>query len=509
MDINKSETVITSLKTIFESSSEQSIDTDFSLPDYYPEITKILKIMSDVNILSSQCGDNGVSIGGQVVLTLLYVGSDGQPNSFTHIFPFAKSIDTKDATCGTVTVVPRVGYLNTKAMGPRKVEVHGSIALAISVIKPDDISVLTETDCEGIYTKCSTKQMIEPKGIILKSVFIDDELQIPQTKPTLSKILRSSAVSSISECKTVSGKLVVKGDVDIDILYCPADSGKPLLLSERRGFSQIIDCDYEIEGLNFDVYSSVDSLELHPKTSIDGEVRNIALEVKIGLEVMPYIVVEKCFVTDAFSGKYIADITKKDINCDCVAETINENFVCKKSLDFGVGSISEIYDTWCKISSDHTSYDGNDILSKGQVIVNILGVDGDNEPIFFERPIDFEYRYSIADNGNNFRCRPDISLTAVNNTLTPEGRIDISVELKIKATVYKSERLTAVTNITVDKDNTHPKDNETAVILYFPENETVWEIARKYKTSPEKICEVNAIDNIEDKVSEILLIPNI
>ncbi len=509
MDINKTELVFTSLKNTYDSTSEQSIDTDFTLPDYYPEITKILKVISDVNILSSQCNETGISVGGQVVLTLLYAGGDGKPNSFTHIFPFAKTVETKDASSGTVNVVPRVGYLNTKAMGPRKVEIHGSMSLAISVNRAESISALSSTDCEGVYTKKVNKSVCEPIDIITKGVFIDDDIQISQTKPTVGKILRSSATSTVSECKTVSGKVVVKGDVDIDILYCPADNGKPLLLSERRGFSQILDCETDADSLKFEAYSSVDSLELHPKTSLDGEIRNIAFEAKIGLEVIPYIISEKTFVCDAFSGKYIADIFKKNICCEGIADSINDSFVCKKSLDFGGGSVSEIYDVWCNVSADHTSYDGNDILSKGQVIVNILGVNSDSEPIFFERPIDYEYRYGLLTSGDSFRCKPEIKLATVNSTLTGEGRIEVEAELKIKGTVYKIETASAVIDIKLDKDNTYPKDNETAVVLYFPENESVWEIAEKYKTSPEKICDVNQLDSVDEAVSKILLIPNV
>ena len=71
MEFNKTETVVKSYKTLFESNSEQSVDTDFTLPDYYPEVTKVLKVLPEINILSSQCSESGVSVGGQVVLTLL------------------------------------------------------------------------------------------------------------------------------------------------------------------------------------------------------------------------------------------------------------------------------------------------------------------------------------------------------------------------------------------------------------------------------------------------------
>lgn len=509
MEFNKTEIAIPSVKKLFEVTSEQSVDTDFTLPDYYPEVTKVLKCSPEANILSSQCTDTGISIGGQVVLTLLYAGGDEQPNSFTHIFPFTKTIDSKDVKGGTVSVIPRVGYINTKAVGPRKVEVHGSLALAVTVNGIDDCTVLTTAEGEGIYTRNTEQTLIDPKETVCKGVFIEDEIQIPQSKPTVGKILRSSAKADVNECKYVSGKIVVKGDIDIEILYCPAEHGRPVLLTERRGFSQIIDSDAECDDMGFDVFVRVDSLELHPKTTLDGEVRNIAFEAKVSIEVMPYCTNKKSFITDAFSGKYAADINSAKFNAESIADKIYENYICKKSLDFGGGMLEDIYDLWCKVTVDYATDEGGDILIKGAVIINILGVDSESAPVFYERPVEYEYRYNVGQTADSFRCRPDVSVAAVNYSLGSDGTAEVSVELTIKATVFAVNVITAVSGINIDCDNTLPRDNDTAVILYFPENETVWSIARKYCTSPQKICEANGIESTDEICNDILLIPNV
>lgn len=509
MELNKTETVIPSIKKLFETSCEQSIDTDFTLPDYYPEVTKVLKCITDANILSSQCSESGLSIGGQLVLTLLYAGGDDQPNSFTHVFPFTKLLDTKGVTSGAVSVIPRIGYINTKAVGPRKVEVHGSLALSVTVSGIDGCSVLSSADGEGIYTKTAQQSLVTPMETVCKSAFIEDEIQIPQSKPTVGKILRSCGKATVNECKYISGKIVVKGDVDISILYCPAQPGRPLLITERRGFSQIIDCESDSENMAFDAFARVDSLELHPKTALDGDVRNIAFEVKIGLEVMPYCTETKSFITDAFSGKYTADISMARFNAENVADSINENYVCKKKIEFGTGALNDIFDLWSNVTVDHATDEGGDILIKGAVVISILGTDSESVPVYFERPVEYEYRYNVGQSAPSFRCRPEVSVVAVNYSLDSNGGVDVSVELNIKATVFAVNTVTAVSEIKVDSDNMLPRDNDTAVILYYPENETVWNIARKYRTSPEKICEANGLESSEEVCQKILLIPNV
>ena len=49
MELNISEINFPYRKTVFESNVEQNIDTDFTLPDYYPEIVKVLKCITEIN----------------------------------------------------------------------------------------------------------------------------------------------------------------------------------------------------------------------------------------------------------------------------------------------------------------------------------------------------------------------------------------------------------------------------------------------------------------------------
>ncbi len=509
MESNKIEINIPYHKKLYDASVEQSVDTDFTLPDYYPEIVKVLKCLTEINILSAQCSDLGINIGGQVVLTLLYFGSDDQPNSFTHTVPFTKLIDLDGVGNGNVNVVPRLNYLNTKAIGPRKIEAHGSMALGITVDGILDCSVLSSAEIDGIYTKSSELSFAKFLPIISKSLFVEDEILIPQNKPTVGKILRKCAKASVSECKYTSGKAVVKGELEIELLYCPADGSRAVLLNERSSFSQIIDCPADCDDVLFDAVAQVDSLDLHPKTSLDGEVRNISFEARVSINISPYCTTKMQLVTDAFSGCYQAEIVKSSLSVENLAERINENFVCQKSIDFGQDTLSDILDLWCNTTVDFVTTDNTDILIKGTAIINILGCDSDGKALFFERSVEYEYRYNIGEQSEEIRCRPDVSVQAVQYSIGADGIVQVSVELCIKCTVFFKQSTTVITKISIDEKSLISKRNDSAVILYFAENESVWDIAGKYQTSPDIICKINGIEGFDEKCNRVLLIPNI
>ena len=509
MELNISEINFPYRKTVFESNVEQNIDTDFTLPDYYPEIVKVLKCITEINILSAQCNDSGVKIGGQVVLTLLYFGGDDQPNSFTHTVPFTKTVDASDVVDGFAHVVPRLNYLNTKAVGPRKVEAHGSMAIGVSVESVKGCKVVSAAECDGIYARADEISVAEPHNTISKSVFVEDDIQIPQTRPSVGKILRKCAKATVTECKYTSGKAVLKGDFLIELLYCPSDGGRPILLTDSNPFSQVLDCPCDSDDVSFDAVARVDSFELHPKTSVDGEVRNISFEAKVCIELVPYCLTKKHIVTDAFSGKYSADIVSSELFSESVSDRINDTFVCRKTMDFGEDNLTEIYDVWSTSSVDFVTVDNSDILVKGSVAVNILGCDHDNQTVYFERPIDYEYRFEIGAVTDEIRCNPDIAVQAVEHSLNAGGTIDVAVELSIKTTVFSLRPIKAITKINIDQSTLLSKSNDSAVILYFAENESAWDIAGKYQTDPECICKINGIDSIDEKCNKVLLIPNV
>ncbi len=504
----KSENALPLMKTVFETSCEQSIDTDFTLPDYYPEVDKVLKCISEISIMSAQCNDRTVGIGGQVTFTLLYTGSDGRPNSFTHIFPFSRSIEPKESVDGFVEATPKIGYVNTKAVGPRKIEIHGSLSLGVKVTAIDCVTLPDSEVAEGIFMKTEASDFAFPLPTVKKSVFVDDEIAVPQTKPPVGRILRYEAASSASECKYVGGKAVVKGNVDISVLYSPDDGGIPVKLFETKGFSQIIDIESGFDDVKLNVKTYVESFELHPKTGLDGNVRSLGFEAKTALLIMPFTEQNRTVAVDAFSGKYAADIEFSDICAESFCDKVSDKCVCKKTFDFGE-SLSEVYDVWCRAEVGHLGTSENEIFINGTVTLNILGLGADSSPVFFERPIEFEYLYDIGSVADGASFEPTVSVKAVSYSLLQDGKLETAVELMIDSVVFLSKKLSIVSGIKVDTENTLPKSDKAALTLYFPENETVWSIAKRYKTSPVKICEANGIDSIDTVCNEKLLVPGI
>ena len=68
---------------LFENTSEQTVDGDITLPDYCPDIKRILKCMVTPCIVSEQCVGDRVTIDANAFVQVLYV--DDNNNVFCYV----------------------------------------------------------------------------------------------------------------------------------------------------------------------------------------------------------------------------------------------------------------------------------------------------------------------------------------------------------------------------------------------------------------------------------------
>ncbi|MBQ2315910.1 MAG: DUF3794 domain-containing protein, partial [Clostridia bacterium] len=69
-------------ETVFCDSAEQPIDVDFTLPDYCPDIQKILKCRAVSRISSKGINGGTVTVDGSVTVTVIYCDGSGALNSY-------------------------------------------------------------------------------------------------------------------------------------------------------------------------------------------------------------------------------------------------------------------------------------------------------------------------------------------------------------------------------------------------------------------------------------------
>ena len=82
MELQHTTQSVGSLETVYDGKLEQAVDGDITLPEYCPDILRILKCGMEPSIHAVQATGERVNIDGSARITVLYAGEGGALQSF-------------------------------------------------------------------------------------------------------------------------------------------------------------------------------------------------------------------------------------------------------------------------------------------------------------------------------------------------------------------------------------------------------------------------------------------
>jgi len=510
MDFNLHKQAVGINELIFEGMAEQSVDSDLTLPDYCPDILRILKCTITPRVTGVQAAGDRVTVDGNALVRIIYCSEGSRVRCYEQSYPFSKHIDVKNlADNACVSIRARTDYANCRAISQRRADIHGMITLSIKITKCREEELLSGADGAGIQLQCKNLDTVSSVNDVEKPFPMSEVVEVGSDRPPVAQIIRCNAIALIDDIKTINNKILIKGDMIVSILYYGDNpDGELTNFTHSMPISQII----EIEGVNensiIDARLIVTSLEILPKSDSSGEMRLLDISARICAVIRSYNPMEFPIVTDSYSTKYDMKIDKKTLDYLKPIDKFKDSFVCKDSFDFSGTGISNLIDQWCGDITSAATVRDDELIISGSVTVHIIYLDKDGQPNYAERQADYEYKRALRDRINRLKCDPSVLVTADNGILSSENRIDIKIELSVSAAVFSNESDRIISDIQ-PIENQNVKSNAALTIYFSDEGESVWNIAKRYKTTVESIISENGLkgDVITEKGK--LLIPKV
>ncbi len=508
MEQKNVKTGVFSTQNIFNESAELPIDIDFTLPDYCPDISKILKCRGVSRISSKGINGRSVTVEGCVTITVIYADEDNCINSYEYQYPFSKTFDTGVDTDGTsLTATAKCEYINCRAVTGRKIDIHGAVGVYVNLKRNCITDVISDVDDQNIELLRGSIPATIPMGNSDKYLIIEEEIEIGSGQPDVRCLIRYDAAPAVRESKILAGKSMVKGEMVVNILYSP-ENAAPQIVRSTIPFSQLLEIDGITQECTCESNAVIAHLEIKPRASASGECRSFILNAKLLITSQCYCNNDIDAILDAYSRKYEAEISKNEVCFNKICENINETFNCKKNLDFADGALSVIYDMWCETRVGGVRFDNNAVQISGTVIAYIIASDTEGTPAFYEKPIEFEYSHPINCTGKELRCSPEITVLTTNYTLTGSGKMELRVDLNICAAVYECSKLPLIVDIKINENKPISKNCCSAMTIYFASSgESVWDIAHRYLADVQEIRQINDITEDILPFDRMVLVP--
>lgn len=507
MDLNFEKEQLCSCRITREAKAEQNVDCDMTLPDYCPDIKSILRCSVEPGISSVTVAGNRVTAQGNAVIRLVYVSTDDKMSCFEQDYPLSKFVEMNSLHPDSQAVATaKTSYVNCRAVSPRRVDIHGCISVLFSVWQCEKSEYISDIVGDGVQLKLSPISVCNAVGCVSKLFDMSEVVPLGDTGVKAVSVADSYAYAVLDSVKTVSNKLLVKGELMLNVTLCCAD-GDVHKMEHSMPLSRIIELEGVDETCICDVRTEVSPPDLHLRTDESTGVQSVDAAVCVRMFVCGYRQQKCACVEDAYLINGELEVSKNSLDISRFLQSVDESCLVAFTADLEGCEAQEIIDCRCDSVTCVSTTGAQGAELSGAVTVSIIYRDKDGKIASIQRQGD--YRITKPCEGARGKVFCDADVCAVASSASGKGsEVSVKVQLNVKGSIFESLPVSVINDVKqLESEN---KAQSASITVYFSDSgEKLWDIAKKYNTSEDAIRRRNSIKGDVIEKETMLIIPRI
>lgn len=479
---------------------------EFSLPDYVPEIRRLLGVKTGVLPESRYISDNGtgsdLEFGGTITYLLIYTDDEGKLCSL----PLTSNYETKESIMSrpvNVFIDTVVDSISHRVTAPRKITLKARLKSRVwgweNWEYEEKIDNKSSADELFLQRKTETVKMASILPISMQDIRISDKLDAADyTNP---RPIWCDASMGITDVKAQNNTVSVRGEI---IIKCVClDEGKAVMLKKSMPLAEELDAPGAVLGDMARVNGRCVSLSVSNRQNENGE--ELLFDFACELEGELIRNCDEDITKDCYSTKYETVESYKTMDGYSVEKAQSTSFTINESLKRKNREISTIIDVLSDPVFEKAEFKGGKCIMSGSINLLLIGEaeakdEGEKEYLSESYEIPFKFAQDVSNIGKEPTCRCIVSLS--NDSARYEGdKLLYSAEVYPSFEIIDKTQMEILDSATIKKDKEIKKD-AACVRVYFPrEGDTLWEIAKKYHTTIEALKETNELSR--EDVQEI------
>lgn len=471
--------------SIFSKCVDVDLDFQENLMSYNDDLLKIIRCCINNFVVNTDYNNGVLTVYGKSKIFLTYI-SDSSSNITTADFEedFQKSINIEgnfEDVSADVIVINR--YSNFRVINQRRIDIHNAFALNIKLCACSPVRMIDEA--ENILIRRDTVNYLSMVGTTFARAEFEDETMIPADSDTVRKIINTFSCVHCDDTKIIKNKMLVKATADFSILYTTDTDNEAIRKCEKSvSISKIIDLNGIDEGDNAVVNLSIGNMYVKPKADKNNELRMIEMIGDININVSVFRKVTTQLTTDSYATDTEINNTIGKISLNTNGEFISDIINGKTSFQFDTVKIVEVIDLSLNLC------DGKN-LELTAFIRN-----QNNELIYISQRKEIEISTFNAS---------AVYVKSFDFVINSDNEIGVRYLLEYNAVSFEEKTFSVVSDIQVTENAV--VDSPALVVYFADENELLWDIAKKFRTSVDLIKSENELKEDVLTAKRILLIP--
>lgn len=492
-------------RCVLDCQEECAIAADHTLPDYCPDIAVVLKCLVTPRVQNRQWSGEQLLLDGLAEIRVLYLDEERRcvrEVEFTQPLSCALYAGERvDTALVTLELNPK--YVNCRAVGPRRLEVRGAVLVTARAECASQADMMEAEENSGLYTRCESVSVTAPTVMAEKLFTVSETLDFPETQPPAELFLGGECRAVVRECKLLTGKAIVKGELFIHQMYTDdSENGSTYCLDYTVPYSQILDVEGATEGQTCTADVLLLSDTQRPAVGPNGETSVLEFTAKLLVQLQVHSGSAVSLLLDAYHGRFPVTLEQKE-QCFCAQLGGRwEITTLPMQLDLPAGPLEELVDVWVHTQGLIGECGQGIARLSGRLLICMLVRDGDGQIAYYERPEEYQLEYACP--GNRLTARATVMQVRYRAT---EGKLELQVTLNVALQPMQQTEKKLVSSVCLCSDTPFPAQKASVLLYYAQAGEEVWEIGRSCHASPRCIQEENGLSGDRLTQPMVLTVP--
>lgn len=492
-------------RTLLDTVSEQPVDIDLTLPDYCPDIERILKCVLVPRVYLANVSGDRLTVEGGACVRVMYLDSEkGCVRSFEYTAPYSESFALKDSPgdCA-VYVDTKPEYINCRALSPRKLSLHGAFSLYARAVVRDDLSFTAYDEDDDLQVLEESVPVSELSGLCCDMFSAREDVPL-SGRPEVSAFLTHRMTARITELKAIHNKIMLTGEGRLEMMYL-SDSGGIEQFSCTVPISRIVDCEGAGEDSVIDARLNVMTYDLSLNDDALGGSAVLSVDMKLCFNALCYDEREISLIRDAYSTQREAAIRREPFACASATRCLSYTDISKASVTLEGEEIKRVIDVHAERIIVSAAVSGGAPLLSARMNVSILYENTDGDTRCVDRDIDLSYNPSVDDLDSVDAV--SAAVDSLSYRIVDPHTLELRAEVCYRMTASRRISRSVPAAISADDDASYPDAGDELILYYGDEGERVWDIAKRFHACADDIRSENGLEDDTLTGSLMLLIP--
>ena len=480
------------------------VDGDVIVNDVKPDVLKVINTNGVICVYKKEVLNGKIKLEGCINTYIIYLADDKDSNirTLNTSLDFAEIIDMENCTEDMLLdeTLTLKGF-ETKILNGRKLHVKAIMDANFKVYSNSEVEAIVDignSDGDIQMLNCN-KMVLSLVGENTGKTTLKDTINIPSEDNIAEKMKVSFSISDI-ETKTSYNKVLIKANANIGIMYLTEDN-RISVVNAKIPIMGFIDMPNVTDNCNCISQIKLKNMVLRQNTE---EENSIYIEADLDLSCKTYENKEINVIEDLYSITNNTNIKKLAVNTKTGEIVLKDTLEIRQKLTTPELMYGRIIGVNVIPFIENTTVNNGKIKTFGKLDAEFL-VESENNINTINNNIPFEFELQSSEILENSNIDTQINVVTQKIENADDGGV-LFVQLEITANVQNSDKL----NLVQDIEILDPLDsNQYSMVIYFVKpGDTLWKIAKQFRSRVEDIARVNNIED-ENKIypGEQLYIP--